>query len=171
MACCQRVLMNKGPGQDLLFKNIVTCIKNYQDNISIIKERALLEMYWNIGEELLSLKPLTESILDDFKKAMNQQLGSDPLFENDSTNQHWLKLTARWVEEHQHHDKSIMLSGKVGWADWALVLDLVNSPTHRYWLIGQKIKNDWDRLTLLREAQKLPDKYLNVGDNELAYGN
>ncbi|WP_423064043.1 DUF1016 N-terminal domain-containing protein [Candidiatus Paracoxiella cheracis] len=157
--------MNKDSTYDDLFKGIVGHIENYRDNISVIKEQALLEMYWNMGEELLTLKPLTESILDDFKKAMNHQLGSDPLFKSDGTNRHWLKLAVRWVEEHQYHDKSIMLSGKAAWADWALVLDIVNSPTHRYWLICQTIKNKWDRLTLLREAQKLPKQYLNLGDN------
>ncbi len=154
--------MSKDKDYEQLFQDVVGYIGSARTNFLVIKEKALLEIYWGIGEELLSITPLTDKILTAVKNQINQQLESDPFFRNSGTNKHWLKLSRLWVEEHVLHDKSIMLSGLATWVDWALVLDVVNSPVQRYWLICQKIKNNWDTLMLLREAQKLPEEYLNL---------
>ena len=135
--------MNVNQEYEQCFSHIFGYIENFKNQTALIKEKALLETYWGIGEELLMLKPLTDGIVEDFTTALNKQLESDPIFKDDGTNKHWVKLSACWIEDHRHHDRSIVLSGKADWPDWALILDIVKSPTHRYWLVCRKIKNKW----------------------------
>lgn len=146
------------------FQEVIERIESARSNILIIKEKALIEMYWGIGESLLLINPLSDAVLRDVKTQMNEQMAKDRLLRDSGTNTHWLKLARLWVKEHAQHDKSIVLSGIATWVDWALVLDVVNVAAQRYWLICQKIKNDWDISKLLRETLKLPEEYLNVGE-------
>ena len=139
-------------------------IEEFQNNVETAKSAAILEMYWSIGETLLKMKPLPNEVVDDFVKIFNDQIDGDPLFLGESTNSKWIRLAAQWVEDHSKHDRSIILSGKANWTEWALVLDIIKSPAHRYWMICQKIKNNWSRTKLVNEASSLPREYTNIGN-------
>lgn len=146
-----------------LFENIVGHIEQAKDNIKIIKEKAILDLYWNLGEMLTEMGTISDQDLKYFRDNVNKQIQNDPLFRYETTNTHWLRLAMMWVKEHSNHDKHILLSGCVTWIQWALLLDIVNSAPQRYWLACQTIKQKWDAVALLRAAQSLPKEYLNIG--------
>jgi len=150
-------------GYDALYNHIIDHIKNTKNNIEMIKENAILNIYWDLGEMLLEMDNISEEDLISFRENINKQIENDALLCNASTNTHWLKLAKRWVQEHYNYDKKIMLSGSVTWVQWALLLDVVISAPQRYWLACQAIKHKWDTIALLRAAQSLPEQYLNLG--------
>lgn len=145
-----------------LFENIVGHIEQAKDNIKIIKEKGILDLYWNLGETLIEMDNISDQDLKDLTDNVNKQLQNDSLFRYETTNTHWLRLAMKWVKEHSNHDKQILLSGAVTWIQWALLLDIVSSAPQRYWLACQTIKQKWDAIALLRAAQSLPKEYLNL---------
>ena len=148
-------IVNNTDDYTILYNDIVNRIEQTNNNIDMIKESAILNIYWNIGETLIEMGSTSE---EDLKL-----IRDDPLLCHVSTNTHWLRLAKRWVHEHYHYDKKIMLSGSVTWVQWALLLECVNSAPQRYWLACQAIKQKWDAILLLRAVQALPEQYLNFG--------
>lgn len=146
---------------DILYQNIINHIETTNNNIEIIKEKAILEIYWNLGETLIEMGHISDQELKNLRDHVNSEIRIDPLLHHEETNTHWLKLAKLWVTEHQHHDKKILLSGYVTWTQWALLLDVVKSAPQRYWLACQTIKQRWDISTLLRAALSLPSEHLN----------
>lgn len=145
----------------LLFKEIANRIEQAKNNVALIKEKALLELYWNLGHTLLEMGDISESELENLRDQINKELRNDPLLRYEGTNTGWLKLAKIWVKEHSKHDKDVILSGFVTWIQWALLLDFVKSAPQRYWLACQTIKQQWDTIAVLRAAQALPEEYLN----------
>lgn len=144
---------------DTLYKNIVCQIEQNRNSIEIIKEKAILDIYWNLGETLIEMGDISEIVLKEFRDYVNSQIENDPLFRHERINTQWLKLAKLWVIEHSQYDKKIMLSGSVTWVQWALLLEIVNSAPQRYWLACQAIKQGWDTVALLRAAKSLPEQY------------
>ncbi|MBX3708754.1 MAG: hypothetical protein KIT56_05690 [Gammaproteobacteria bacterium] len=144
---------------DSFYKSIISRIKQAKNNMEIIKEKAILELYWNLGETLLKMGDISEHELKTFRDDVNKQIKNDPLLCYETTNTHWLRLAKLWVKEHSSQDKEVLLSGSVTYVQWAILLDLVNSAPQRYWLACQTIKNKWDVAALLRTARSLPDEY------------
>ena len=146
---------------DDLCQNIIGHIEKAKDNIDIIKEKAILEIHWGLGETLIEMGNPSEQDLKYLKIQINRELANDPLLRHGQTNTHWLELAALWVKEHRHQDKRILLSGKITWVQWALLLDVVKSAPQRYWLACQTIQQGWDAIALLRAAKSLPEEHLN----------
>ncbi|MGL4483698.1 MAG: DUF1016 N-terminal domain-containing protein [Anaerovoracaceae bacterium] len=156
------MLINNSEYFDLLDK-IKTLIKQAQYKSVIGANKEMMELYWNIGNDIIANTKYGAKLIENLSKDI---LGEFPQVKGFSVrNLNYMRKYAELNPDLQKVQQGVAL---LPWCNNLTLMDKVKDKTEREWYVAQNIENGWNNVVLthqiemkLFERQAIAEKVTN----------